>query len=109
VEAVWFSAGDRGYAGRVAFEGGGGVRWVGPPLLEDGRVLLPPGASAWAVRQTVARAAEPSEVEDRRAAFLSGWLRGEIPAARSRYGRVPALPLRVEGLGPVPAFTLSVR
>lgn len=109
VEALWLSAGERGYVGEVAFLGGGGVRWIGPPLLDDGRVCLAPGSTAWAVRQGSGRGEDPRDVEDRRAAFLRPWLRGTPSSGRLRFalGAPPAV--RIQGLPTPPAWTLTLR
>jgi hypothetical protein len=109
VEALWLSAGTRGYVGRVAFSGGGAVRWGGPPLLQDGRVLLPPGGSGWAIRRRTAHGPDPADREDRRSAFLRPWVRGPVADAHLRYGALPLAAVRVEGLPPLPAWTLTYR
>lgn len=113
VEALWLSAGDRGYVGRVAFTGEGAVRATGTPSFASGpdgpRLLLSPGASLWILRHGPVRGAGEAEPEDRSAGFLRALLRGPVDDARLRYGRAGPVGCRLEGLPEPGAATLSLR
>lgn len=113
VEALWLSAGDRGYLGRVAFTGEGAVRAAGTPafvLGPDGpRLLLSPGASLWLLRHGPARGVGETDREDRSAGFLRALLRGPVDDARLRYGRSGPVGCRLEGLTAPSAATLTLR
>ncbi len=107
VEVLWLRAGERGYLGRVAFEGGGALRWVGG-RHQDGALHLVPDESAWLVRHLEARGLDPADVEDRGAAWLLPWLSGPVEPARLRLGRAPLRGLRIEGLESPAASTLTL-
>jgi hypothetical protein len=110
VEAACVRAGPAGFEGRVLWRGGGIVRMLGGERTEGGRVRLEPGETAWTVRETTATG-RPGEGdrEDRRAGFLRGLLVGRSASERLRFGRGAVLPLEVEGIGAVEAWTLLLR
>jgi hypothetical protein len=107
VEALWLKAGERGYLGRVAFEGGGALRWVGG-RHQDGALHLVADESAWLVRHLEARGLDPADHEDRGAAWLLPWLSGPVEPARLRLGRAPLRGVRIEGLESPAASTLTL-
>lgn len=109
IEGVWISAGPAGYRGHVRFEGEGVLALRGARLDADGRVAVAPGRSAWIVRETRGRGPRPDEREDRRQAGALGLVRGRIDPGRLQVVHRPALPVRVEDWGPVPAAGLRVR
>jgi hypothetical protein len=106
-EAVWISAGPRGFEGPVRWAGGGVVSVEGAHLTADGEVRVPPGRSAWVVRERVGLGVTEGDVEDRRSAWLRALLLGDADPARLRYGRLPVLPVHVPGHGAIPAATLT--
>jgi len=107
VEALWLRAGERGYLGRVAFEGGGALRWMGG-RHQDGSLRLEGRESAWLVRHLEARGLDSTDVEDRGAAWLLPWLLGPADPLRLRLGRAPLRDARIEGLASPLASTLSL-
>jgi len=109
VDAVRIEAGAAGYAGHVRFDGAGMVRVLGARLDGQGRVRVAPGAGAWVLREGVARGPAPEEHEDRFVGWARSFLRGKLDPKRIRYGRIPALPVRVEGSGRIPAVVVRVR
>ncbi len=109
LEAVWISAGPGGYTGHVRFRGGGVVGLRGGRLLADGRLRIEAGRSAWVIRETAGRGVVPGDKEDRSQSAALGLLRGTPDLKRIRLGRLPALPVRVEGWGALPAATVLVR
>jgi len=108
-EAVVLSAGPHGYEGRVSWQGGGVLALHGGQVTAAGRVRVAPGHTAWIVREVDAQGVGEDDAEDRRAAFLAALLVGEVDPKRLRFGRIEALPIRVEGTGPVPAWTVTWR
>jgi hypothetical protein len=106
VEAVWISAGPTGYEGHVQWRGGGIVGLRGGTLTASGAVRVAPGHSAWVVREAEGRGAPPGDPADPGAAALRPLLTGDVDPARLRPGRAGALPVRVEGWGPVSAASL---
>ncbi|MGI9538718.1 MAG: hypothetical protein ACR2N6_01050, partial [Miltoncostaeaceae bacterium] len=109
VEAVRIVAGAAGYAGHVVFTEPGMVRVLGGRLDAAGRVMVEPGGAAWVLREGLGLGAGPEEREDRFAGWALVFLAGDVDPKRMRYGRVPALPVRVEGAGPVPAVVVRYR
>jgi hypothetical protein len=108
-EALFVSAGPRGFCEPVKWSGGGVVSLHGGRLEADGRVHVAPGRSVWIVRESVGTGISPEDVEDRSAAMLRPLLRGAAAPERLRYGRIPALPVHVPGTGAIPAATLRYR
>ncbi|MDJ0973048.1 MAG: hypothetical protein QNJ98_01135 [Planctomycetota bacterium] len=109
VEAVRIEAGSGGYAGRVAFGGSGMVRVLGGRIDAEGRVLVAPDTAAWVVREGLGLGAGPEETDDRFAGWALGFLKGRVDPKRVRYARLPVLPVRVEGAGPVGAVVVHYR
>lgn len=108
-EALYVSAGPRGFREHVHWVGGGVVSLHGGRLEADGRVRIAPGRAAWIARETVGAGLADRDTEDRFSAFLRPLLRGSPAPERLRYGRIPALPVHVPGLGAIPAATLRYR
>lgn len=109
VEALLFDTGPRGYDGRVRWTGRGVLGVHGAQLAADGRLRIAPGRSAWVLRETEGRDPLPGEPEDVAAAPLRALLLGAVEEKYLRYGRVPRLPVRVEGVGGVEALTIAYR
>jgi len=108
-EAVVIGAGPEGFTGHVTWRGGGVLSWHGAHVGADGLVRVPPGGVAWIVRESAGAGVRATEPEDRRAAFLGRLLVGAVDPRRLRYGRLPSLPVTVEGVGPIPAWTATYR
>jgi len=106
LEALLFDAGPRGYRGHVRWHGGGVVGVHGARLDAAGRLVVAPGHSAWVTRESDARGVLAEEAEDARAAVVRPLLVGSVDPRRLRYGRLPRLPVRIEGWGPVGAVTV---
>jgi hypothetical protein len=109
IEALLFDAGPRGYAGRIRWSGGGVLGVQGARLAADGRLHVAPGRSAWVLRETEGREPRPGEAEDVAAAPLRALLLGAVDPRLLRFGRLPRLPVRVEGVGVVEALTVAYR
>ncbi|MDA1195716.1 MAG: hypothetical protein O2894_11095, partial [Planctomycetota bacterium] len=109
LDAIRIEAGPAGYTGRVRFEGRGVVGLRGGRLLSDGRLRVEPGRAAWVLRETEATGAAAQAAEDRSLGSILTLLRGTVEPRDVRVGWVPALPVRVEGWGPVPAATAAIR
>ena len=109
VDALLLAAGEGGWSGEIRWQGGGIVRLLGAAAGADDRIRLDPGRRAWVVREAVGEGFLPDEKEDPRGAIARRLVVGEVTAARSRYGRMPRLPVRVEGEDPPPAWTLIWR
>ncbi len=109
IEALLFDAGSRGYEGHVRWSGGGVVGVHGGRLLPDGRLRVEPGRSAWVLRESDGRGPLPEEAEDVGAAPLRALLVGAVDPRQLRFGRLPRLPVRVEGAGAVGALTVAYR
>jgi len=109
LEAVVIDAGTGGYEGAVRFEGGGVLSVRGGRLTADGRLLVRPGHAAWVLRERRGLGVAGGGREDVAAAVLRPLLRGHVDPRRLRYGRLGRLPVRVGGVGPVEALTLTYR
>lgn len=109
VEAVRIEAGSGGYAGAVRFRGSGMVRVLGGRVDAQGRVTVAPDASAWVVREGPGLGRGPEETDDRFAGWALPFLTGRVDPKQVRYGRLPALPVRIEGAGAVPAVVVRYR
>ncbi len=109
VEALLIDAGSRGFRRHVRWTGGGVLGLQGGRLATDGRLHVPPGRSAWVFRERDGRGPLAGESEDVSAAVLRPLLLGSLDPRLLRYGRLPRLPVRIEGWGPVGALTVAYR